>query len=130
VVVDEINLQLSTFDGVLQFLVAFVVVSIALGHRTMSSVCQYSNVVEACVQSRWTFILYYHVVQDDASFHYLSNVFWRPTICKSTDYNPSLLEHTKSSFDIFSSGLLNGGNVLDPNIIWMAVVFTNAGHTG
>jgi hypothetical protein len=50
VVVDEINLQLSIFDGVMQLLVPIVDVLIALGHGTMSSVRQYSDVVEACVQ--------------------------------------------------------------------------------
>jgi hypothetical protein len=43
----------------------------------------------------------------------------RLTICRTTGYSPSLLQHSKSSFDVFSSGLLNGGKVLGPNIIRM-----------
>jgi hypothetical protein len=119
VVVDKINLQLSIFDGIMQLLIPIVDVLIALDHGTMSSVCQNSDVVKACVQIRRTFTFYYHVVQDYASFHYVSNVFWRPTICWTMDYSPSLLQHSKSSFDVFFSGLLNSGKVLGPNIIWM-----------
>jgi hypothetical protein len=74
VVVDKINLQLSIFDGIMQLLVPIVDVLIALSHGTMSSVRQNSDVVEAYVQRRRTFVFYYHVVQDDASFHYVSNV--------------------------------------------------------
>jgi hypothetical protein len=75
----------------MQLLVPIVDVLIALGHATMNSVRQNSDVVEACVQRRRTFVFYYHVVQDDASFHYVFNVLWRPTICRTTHYNPSLL---------------------------------------
>jgi hypothetical protein len=40
----------------------------------MRSVSQDPDVVEACVHSRKPFVLYYHVVQDYACFHDVTNV--------------------------------------------------------
>jgi hypothetical protein len=119
VVLDEVNLQLSIFPWVFEFFLVLIDESVTHCHWIIGSVSQDSDVVEACVHSHKPLVLYYHVVQDYACFHDVTNVLRWPTVYRSTGYNPSFLQDAKSSFNILSSGLLNGGKVLDPNIIWI-----------
>jgi hypothetical protein len=56
-------------------------------------------------------IFNYHVVQDDAIFHYVPKQLRLPILSRALDYAPSLLKHTESTLNILRRRLLNLGKV-------------------